>query len=179
MAIHPRETMTPTIQPLAPIFLTLTLLGIMAGWPGKINGETNLPLENTTPITLPHQLTCPTDISQKLPDPPLNQEELSLPSLWLTKAQFGDRIITHWYIDPDHPSWAILIVNRQIWSLLDYLERYQFVNYFGTIASQYQYNISICHRQKTVPLAFYFCNFNTTPSVCQINVGNQTGFRVR
>lgn len=161
-------------QPLINLVLTLTVVGVVAGWHNPTQGQ---PPDPDPDITL---LTCPSDISQPLPAPPLSQEQLSLPSLWLTKEQFGGKLLSHWFIDPQNPGWAILIVNRQMWGLLDYLERYQFVNYFGTIASQYHYNIQVCNRQKTLPVALYTCEFNTTPITCKVDLGiNNPGLRAK
>ncbi|MEG4445709.1 hypothetical protein QUB47_28095 [Microcoleus sp. AT9_B5] len=36
------------------------------------------------------------------------------------------------------------------------MERYQFVNRFGTVASEYGYNVRVCNRQGTA-LAVYSC----------------------
>lgn len=65
-----------------------------------------------------------------------------------------------------------LIVNQQIWSLLDYMERYVFVNRLGTIASQSGYNIRVFDYQKE-PLATYTCNLPQSPTFCSIQMTNQ------
>ena len=100
------------------------------------------------------QPSCPTG-NANLPSPPLSQTEKSVPSLWLAQKQFGGKLLDRWFIDPGN-TWVIIIVNRQLWSLLDYMERYQFVNRFGTVASEYGYNLRVCNRQGTA-LAVYSC----------------------
>lgn len=117
---------------------------------------------------------CPVGNESQLPPPPLSQTNLSIPSLWLAKEQFGGKLLDRWFVEPGK-NWAILIVNRQIWSLLDYLERYQFVNNFGTVARQYGYNIRVCNRQGAT-LALYSCDFpgmgTSTSLNCKITLDN-------
>ena len=101
------------------------------------------------------QPVCPTGNPANFPPPPLSQTEKSVPSLWLAQKQFGGKLLDRWFIDPGN-TWVIIIVNRQLWSLLDYVERYQFVNRFGTASSEYGYNLRVCNRQGTA-LAVYSC----------------------
>jgi len=110
-------------------------------------------------IAIAQQSVCTTATWYQFPSSPLSQTELSLPSLWLTKEQFGGKLLDHWFVESGN-NWVILIVNRQIWSLLDYLERYQFVNQFGTAARDYGYNVRVCNPQGEA-LAVYSCNFPT------------------
>jgi len=119
----------------------------------------------------------------QIPSPPLSQKELSIPSLWLTKSQFGGKLLDQWFVESDN-NWVVLIVNRQIWSLLDYLDRYQFINHFGTVARNYGYNIRVCNSQGEV-LAVYSCKFSATennPSIplsCKLELDSlfNGGFR--
>ena len=97
----------------------------------------------------------PTGNAADFPDPPLSQAEKSVPSLWLAQKLFGGKLLDRWFVDPGN-TWVIIIVNRQLSSLLDYMERYQFVNRFGTVASEYGYNVRVCNRQGTA-LAVYSC----------------------
>ncbi|MDF0555864.1 hypothetical protein [Kamptonema sp. UHCC 0994] len=116
-------------------------------------------LGQKTAIAVAQQSTCPTANWYQLPSPPLSQIELSIPSLWLTKQQFGGKLLDNWFVESNN-NWVILIVNRQLWSLLDYLERYQFVNQFGTAARDYGYNVRVCNPQGEA-LAIYSCKFST------------------
>ena len=134
-------------------------------------------------IALAQKSGCPTATWYEFPAPPLSQTELSIPSLWLTKEQFGGKLLDQWFVESGN-NWVILIVNRQIWSLLDYLERYQFVNQFGTAARDYGYNIRVCNPQGEA-LAVYSCNFpadknNTSiPLNCRLELDSlsNSGFR--
>ena len=60
-----------------------------------------------------------------------------------------------------------LIVNRQIWSLLDYVERYKFVNNFGNVARDYGYNVRVFNYQQEL-LATYTCDFKVQPRLCSM-----------
>lgn len=107
------------------------------------------------PAAYSQQPDCPTGNAANFPSPPLSQTEKSVPSLWLAQKQFGGKLLDRWFIDRSN-TWVIIIVNRQLWSLLDYMERYQFVNRFGTASSEYGYNLRVCNRQGTA-LAVYSC----------------------
>lgn len=52
-----------------------------------------------------------------------------------------------------------MIVNRQLWSLLDYLQRYEFINRFSAIARGYGYNIRVFDNQARFAGAFT-CDFS-------------------
>ena len=97
---------------------------------------------------------------------------LTIPSLWWTKEQFGGKVLDNWLAYQSNGTTAAridLVVNRQNWSLLDYLQRYDFVNHFGTVARDYGYNVRVFNYQKEL-LATYTCNFSTTPRLCNIQL---------
>jgi hypothetical protein len=106
-------------------------------------------------VAFSQQPVCPTGDAANFPSPPLSQTEKSTPSLWLAQKQFGGKLLDRWFVDRSN-TWVIIIVNRQLWSLLDYMERYQFVNRFGAASSEYGYNLRVCNRQGTA-LAVYAC----------------------
>ncbi|WP_293131028.1 hypothetical protein [Microcoleus sp. bin38.metabat.b11b12b14.051] len=106
-------------------------------------------------VALSQQPVCPTGDAANFPSPPLSQTEKSTPSLWLAQKQFGGKLLDRWFVDRTN-TWVIIIVNRQLWSLLDYMERYQFVNRFGAASNEYGYNLRVCNRQGTA-LAVYAC----------------------
>lgn len=96
---------------------------------------------------------------------------LTRPSLWWAKDLFAGKLLSNWLAYPDENR-IDLIVNRQLWSLLDSFDRYSFVNKFGTVARQYGYNTRVFTlSQPEQPLATYTCNFSTTPASCNINFG--------
>ncbi|MGB3491335.1 MAG: hypothetical protein WBA57_01310 [Elainellaceae cyanobacterium] len=91
----------------------------------------------------------------------VSQASLTTPSLWWTQDQFGDKLLEHWLAYPGsetEPRRVDLVVDRQIWSLSSYLERYTFINRFGTAAKSFGYNIRVFNDQGS-PQASYICNF--------------------
>lgn len=100
----------------------------------------------------------------------ISQQQLTIPSIWWAKEQFGGKLLDNWLAYPaagDRSPRIDLIVNRQIWSLLDYVERYKFVNNFGNIARDYGYNVRVFNYQQEL-LATYTCNFNVQPRLCNM-----------
>ncbi|MCG4880622.1 hypothetical protein L0P06_11165, partial [Amedibacillus dolichus] len=79
------------------------------------------------------------------------------PSIWWAKEQFGGKLLDNWLAYPAKEKSVAridLIVNRQIWSLLDYVERYEFVNNFCNVARDYGYNVRVFNYQQEL-LATY------------------------
>ncbi|MGB5962949.1 MAG: hypothetical protein WBG73_20095 [Coleofasciculaceae cyanobacterium] len=96
---------------------------------------------------------------------------LSVPSLWWAKEQFnevGGKLINNWIAYQDEKR-IDLIVNRQPWTLLDYLGKYRFTNKFGTVARNNSYNVRIFNLQGDL-LATYTCNYTQSPATCQIKI---------
>lgn len=95
---------------------------------------------------------------------------LTVPSLWWAREQFGKNLVENWLAYPrqsDNTGFVDLIVNRQIWNALDYLERYEFLNHFGQAATDYLYNIRVFTPQKSL-IASYTCNYSVQPIACNI-----------
>ncbi len=89
----------------------------------------------------------------------ISQTGLTLPSLWWVDQQFGGQLLTTWFAfpaDADIPPRVDLVVNAQVWSLFNYMERYGFVNHFGTAGAGYGYNTRVFDRQGAL-LAAYIC----------------------
>lgn len=95
--------------------------------------------------------------------------EFTVPSLWWVKDQFTakepsiNKLVQSWSASPSAglaPGRVDYKVNRQLWSLLDYLERYTFLNDFGAAAKDFGYNIRILDGQDAT-LAAYTCDFST------------------
>ncbi len=93
----------------------------------------------------------------------IHQGRLTRPSLWWAQQQFGGKLVQNWVAYPeqggDRPR-VDLVVNRQIWSLLSYLERYTFLSQFGTAARDFGYSTRLFNQQGE-PLAAYICTFPT------------------
>ncbi len=99
----------------------------------------------------------------------MSESGLTVPSFWWLRdeisaqAQFGRRLIDRWLACPGtngQSNRVDFLVNQQVWSLLDYLERYQFVHRLGTVAGDYRHNVRVFNRQGSL-LAAYTCAFNT------------------
>lgn len=104
------------------------------------------------------------------------QQQLTVPSLWWAQEQSENKLLDNWIAYPTNnaqPGRVDLIVNEQIWNVLDYLERYNFVNRLGTEARSYGYNIRVFNYEKE-PLATYTCNLNLKTPLCSIDM-NATG----
>ena len=96
---------------------------------------------------------------------------INLPSLWWARQQFdpfGGRLINDWLAYPEIKQ-INLTVNWQLWTLLDYLGRYRFVNQFGTVARKYGYELHILNHQKQC-LASYQYNLDSSPPKWEINL---------
>lgn len=101
--------------------------------------------------------------------------ELTTPSLWLAKEISENKLLDNWIAYPatqTEISRVDLIVNQQIWSLLDYLERYEFVNRLGNTARKDNYNMRVFNYQGDL-LATYTCNFQINPPACNIQMNIQ------
>jgi hypothetical protein len=101
----------------------------------------------------------------------ISQTSLTIPSLWWTRDQFGGKLLETWFAFPTSAgisSRVDLVVNQQVWSLYTYLERYSFVNQFGTDAKDFGYNIRIFNRQRDL-LAAYIC----APIAAPLNPNDQ------
>jgi hypothetical protein len=133
----------------------------------------------------------------------ISKTDLTVPSFWWARdqiaaqPQFGSRLVDQWLAcsgQSSTPSRADFVVNQQVWSLLDYLERYRFVQELGTESSGFGYNLRIFNRQGTL-LAAYTCDFQkavvirnaedlspkTQNSTCVISLDSsgRAGFRGR
>jgi hypothetical protein len=105
----------------------------------------------------------------------IDPEGLTTPSLWWEKENSENKLLDNWIAYPvseNEPGRVDLIVNQQIWSLLDYLDRYDFVNRLGNSARTDGYNVRVFNYQRDL-LATYTCNFNTSPTSCRIQMNTQ------
>ena len=98
------------------------------------------------------------------------EKELEKPSFWWATEQFdpfGGRLVENWLTDSKLQQ-IDLVVNWQLWTVLDYLGRYSFVNQFGTVARKYGYELNIFN-QKSQLLATYKYNSLSSPPKWEIN----------
>lgn len=150
------------------------------GWQGR-----SLAIEPpTTPPNASNPLpsTPPLDLNAFKPGqtPPgivtlntISPTHLTIPSLWWVQEQivanteklneqFGRELIINWAAYPIEQGTAgrvDLLVDRQFWGALDYLQRYEFLNRFSTTARGYGYNIRVFDNQATIVAAFT-CDFS-------------------
>ena len=93
-------------------------------------------------------------------------EDLTIPSLWWDIEQFdpfGGELIEQWIAYPQERL-IDLIVNRQLWALMDYAKRYSYVNRIGIVAHQeYDYSLRVFSKSKRC-LATYTCEKTTDHS---------------
>ncbi len=98
---------------------------------------------------------------------------LAQPSLWLNRdvfaarARFSSKLFENWLVCPSANSdrgRIDLVVNGQLWGLLDYFERYELLQQFGNGSDQPDqqfksgYNLRVFSRQNPkMPLAHYTC----------------------
>jgi hypothetical protein len=111
----------------------------------------------------------------------ISQQGLTVPSLWWAKEQFGGNVLSNWLAYPaqgETTGRIDLLVNRQNWTSLDYIGRYEFVNRFGTVARDYGYNIRVFNEQEEL-LASYTCDFRQNPTQCNMQLDATGKARVR
>lgn len=92
------------------------------------------------------------------------QNGLTIPSLWWLEEQYraaNGKLIDTWFAYPNQTGRdrrVDVVINQQVWSLLDYLERYTFVDWFGSVARDYRFNTRVFNNQGTL-LGAYTCEF--------------------
>ena len=118
--------------------------------------------------------TCPSSSISELPQPPLSQTKLTIPSLWLTKDLFGAELLKTWFVN-SNDKWVILVVNKLTWEKQKYIDIYKFMNHFGRTAREYGYKLQICQPYQKKPIAAYFCDFETTPLNCYVEIRSRFG----
>ncbi|MGF1676326.1 MAG: hypothetical protein ACFCUV_21965 [Rivularia sp. (in: cyanobacteria)] len=128
-----------------------------------------IPAPSQAPLEL-DLLTNPTD--NIITADTIYQKQLTVPSLWWAQEQSENKLLDNWIAYPkinSQPARVDLIVNDEVWNILDYLERYNFVNHLGSVARDYGYNIRVFSYEKE-PLATYTCNLNLTKPLCKIDM---------
>ncbi|MEC4804298.1 MAG: hypothetical protein SAJ12_14655 [Jaaginema sp. PMC 1079.18] len=96
-----------------------------------------------------------------------NPDTMTQPSLWWAAAQFSpNKMIDNWSAHLVERN-IKLVVNRQLWSSLNYIGHYSFIHHFGTVARDYGYDLYLFDRQENC-LASYTCDRDTTSVSCDI-----------
>lgn len=106
----------------------------------------------------------------------VSTRSLTDPSLWWAEEQFNEfdgKLIQNWIAYRDKKR-VDLVVNRQLWSILDYLGRYSFLSKFSAAARDYQYDVRVFNERAGL-VATYTCNYSATPPDCQLKVFDSFG----
>lgn len=127
------------------------------------NTKANNILENADAIATPAEGIA----SQK------STPDAAKASLWWAAEQFdpfNGKLVENW-VASSQKEQIDMIVDWQLWTLLDYFDRYRFVNQFGTVARKYGYSLIIFDRQNRC-LANYKYNASIRPPKWELNLEN-------
>jgi hypothetical protein len=104
---------------------------------------------------------------------------MTLPSLWWASEQSPPNLISNWIADRTQNQ-VYLVVNPQYWNILDYVDRYAFVDKFGRVSRGYGYNLRLCTDRKIV-LAEYQCDKIASSTSCRIlmNAAGQAASKIQ
>ena len=156
------------------ILFLLTICSLLTGSIASAQTNQNIP-ENSCDNKLENKLSIQNQAksSEKfiITERTISLTGITRPSLWWARQQFdpfGGRLINNWLAYPQVRQ-INLIVNWQLWTLLDYVGRYRFVNQFGTVARKYGYELHIFDQQKQC-LASYQYNPESFPPKWEINL---------
>ncbi len=134
------------------------------------------------PLTL-NAATYPLELDLLPPDADLSgrsvvtrytvqDSQLTLPSLWWAEQQHGGKLLENWIAyrgEGESPQRVDLVVNRQLWNLYSYVERYQFVHQMGLSVLQFGYNTRVFNEQGVI-LGAYLCD---APQAALMAAGTQ------
>ncbi|HEY9607921.1 hypothetical protein [Allocoleopsis sp.] len=171
-----RNFVSKLSQQVSRVFLGLSVLAILM--PQLTWAQTSLiPAPSFEPLDtkLLEQKTRPPQ-SDWVTASTISPTSLTNPSLWWAEEQFNEfdgKLIENWIAYQDKKR-VDLVVNRQLWTLLDYLGRYSFLSKYGTAARDYQYNVRVFNDRSAL-LATYTCNYSTTLPDCQLKVFDSFG----
>ncbi|MGM3308535.1 hypothetical protein ACSQ6I_21590 [Anabaena sp. WFMT] len=155
--------------------LSLSTFSILPPLPSRAE---SIPQPSDAPLEL-NVLTKPT--ASVITANTINPKNLTIPSLWWAKENSENKLLDNWIAYPaseQETARVDLIVNQQVWSLLDYLERYKFVNGLGSMARNFGYNIRVFNYQQEM-LATYTCNLSKSPALCNIKMSIQSKLGLR
>ena len=182
-------------EPQAAICCNLWSLLARAGFALSVSAVSILPLG----VSFPSAAQTPFDVDETTvslqscsvlasqPDPVQTQnticeEGLTPPSLWWMREQLSSqlrnrKLIDSWRAEPRPGDAAaprvVLFVNSQAWSLLDYFERYEFLNAFGLASQDFGYELEVWDN-RGIQMAAYGCEGDR----CRITMGSdRSGFR--
>ena len=94
-------------------------------------------------------------------------------SFWWAAEQFdpfNGKLVQNW-VASSQKEQIDMTVDWQLWTLLDYFDRYRLVNQFGTVARKHGYSLIIFDRQNRC-LASYKYNASIRPPKWELNLEN-------
>lgn len=106
----------------------------------------------------------------------ISQTGLTTPSLWWAKQQFGGKLLTNWLARPeidDLPSRVDLLVNQQVWTSYNYLDRYVFINQFGRVSKDFGYSTRVFNAQGEL-LGAYICDFDRSEPIASNTLSSES-----
>ncbi len=159
----------------------MLLLAVVQSWwvgilsPSVAQGQTSAAPQTCT-ATLDPKLLRENPKAIKgdiITDNTISPTGITIPSLWWTKEQIAPKMLIDWFAYPNKHQ-VDLVVNRQLWGLQSYIERYSFVNKFGAVAREFGYNVRVFN-ELTTCIASYNCNFTTAQPNCQLWIESSDG----
>ncbi len=99
----------------------------------------------------------------------LQNQDITEPSLWWIRDQiaaqnkYSTKLIDNWLAckPANEANRVDVLVNSQLWSSLDFFDRYEFIQRFGTVATGFGYNLRVVNPQGNL-LAAYTCSYDTS-----------------
>ncbi len=139
---------------------------------------TNSPLEVKL-LTNPKLVNLRSDV---ITADKLSPRQINSPSLWWTREQLPNKLVLNWLAYPQK-KYIDVVVNPQFWNILDYPDRYQLVNRWGTAARKHGFNVRIFNLRfsEQQPIVAYTCSHHPTNQRCivQWQVANQDSLGVK
>ena len=153
---------------LGGLAIALTVLPIAPAWarPSLTAEQIAVLFADPLDMALFQPNNRPYDTEDVITSQDISQAGLTLPSLWWAQEQYGGRLLEDWAAFPasvDLPPRVDVAVNEQVWGIYNYIERYSFVNRFGTEAQEYGYVTRIFNRRGEL-LSAYLCDYSRIAS---------------
>jgi hypothetical protein len=106
----------------------------------------------------------------------------NIPSLWWTREQLPNKLVVNW-LAYSEKKYIDVVVNPQFWNILDYPERYQLINRWGTVARKHGFDVRIFNLRfsELKPIVAYTCTHDPTDQRCVVQWQgvNQDGLGVK
>ena len=130
----------------------------------RLNNQASLSTEASTKAIGSYIASNSISSNPKLNANAKSKSDTAQTSFWWAAKQFdpfNGKLVQNWLAYPQFKQ-INLVVNWQLWALLDYFGRYRFVNQFGTVARKYGYSLNISDREDRC-LAIYEYNPTSNP----------------